>query len=54
VYGGNPGKKVNISLKRIFGKAKLAAEREYTQLEDFAKNLDSIDQLEKWDGAYYF
>ncbi|MCM4170477.1 M3 family peptidase [Arenibacter sp. TNZ] len=45
--------KVYHFLNELLEKAKPAAEREYTQLEDFAKNLDSIDQLEKWDGAYY-
>jgi peptidyl-dipeptidase Dcp len=34
-------------------KAKPAAEREFKNLEDFAKDLDNIDQLQKWDGSYY-
>ena len=37
----------------LLAKAKPAAEREFVQLTDFAKSLDGIDQLEKWDGAYY-
>lgn len=45
--------KVYNFLNELLEKAKPAAEREYTQLEDFAKSIDSIDQLEKWDGAYY-
>ena len=32
---------------------KPAAIREYENLEKFAKDLDGIDQLQKWDGAYY-
>ena len=34
-------------------KSKPAAEKEFAQLSAFAKELDGIDQLEKWDGAYY-
>jgi Zn-dependent oligopeptidase len=37
----------------LLEKAKPAAEREFKNLEDFAKKLDSIDRLEKWDGSYY-
>ncbi len=40
-------------LNEILEKAKPAAEREFKQLEGFAKELDGIDHLEKWDGAYY-
>ena len=40
-------------LNDILEKAKLAAEREYKQLENFAKDSDGIDQLQKWDGTYY-
>jgi len=40
-------------LNEILEKAKPAAEREFKQLENFAKELDGIDQLQKWDGAYY-
>lgn len=40
-------------LNEILEKAKPAAEREFKQLESFAKELDGIDHLEKWDGAYY-
>ena len=37
----------------LLEKAKPAAVREFNNLQDFAKDLDSIDRLEKWDGAYY-
>ncbi|HJS00390.1 MAG TPA: M3 family metallopeptidase, partial [Flavobacterium sp.] len=37
----------------LLAKAKPAAKKEFAQLTDFAKNLDGIEQLEKWDGAYY-
>ena len=37
----------------LLEKAKPAAEREFRNLENFAKDLDNIDQLQKWDGAYY-
>ncbi|WP_106792542.1 M3 family metallopeptidase [Aquimarina sp. Aq78] len=40
-------------LNEILEKAKPAAEREFEQLESYAKELDGIDQLQKWDGAYY-
>jgi peptidyl-dipeptidase Dcp len=40
-------------LNEILEKAKPAAEREFKRLESFAKELDGIDQLQKWDGAYY-
>ncbi len=48
----NP-EKVNQFLNNLLAKAKPAAEREFVQLTEFAKQLDRIDQLEKWDGAYY-
>lgn len=37
----------------LLEKAKPAAEQEYKNLENFAKELDNIDRLEKWDGSYY-
>lgn len=46
-------KKVYDFLNELLIKAKPAAEREFAQLEDFAKQLDGIDNLQKWDGAYY-
>ncbi|MCK8480066.1 M3 family metallopeptidase [Psychroserpens algicola] len=40
-------------LNELLDKAKPAAVREFQNLEAFAKELDQIDRLEKWDGAYY-
>jgi Zn-dependent oligopeptidase len=37
----------------LLAKAKPAAQKEFNQLSAFAKDLDGIEQLEKWDGAYY-
>ncbi|WP_309640124.1 M3 family metallopeptidase [Flavobacterium sp.] len=48
----NP-EKVTSFLSDLLAKAKPAAEREFKQLAQFAKDLDGIEQLEKWDGAYY-
>ncbi|MCJ1807250.1 M3 family metallopeptidase [Flavobacterium covae] len=48
----NP-EKVKSFLNDLLTKAKPAAEREFAQLMGFAKKMDGIDQLEKWDGAYY-
>ena len=45
--------KVHGFLKELLEKAKPAAIREFKQLEDFAKEVDDIDRLEKWDGSYY-
>ena len=44
---------VKSFLNDLLGKAKPAALREMTQLTEFAKALDGIETLEKWDGAYY-
>jgi Zn-dependent oligopeptidase len=48
----NP-EKVKSFLNDLLAKAKPAAEKEFAQLAAFAKELDEIEQLEKWDGAYY-
>ena len=48
----NPNK-VKSFLNDLLTKAKPAAEREFEQLSAFAKELDGIEKLEKWDGAYY-
>jgi len=48
----NP-EKVKSFLNDLLIKAKPAAEREFQQLTNFAKKLDGIDQLQKWDGSYY-
>ena len=45
--------KVHSFLNELLSKAKPAAEREFKQLENFAKKLDNIDRLEKWDSSYY-
>ena len=45
--------KVRSFLNELLDKAKPAAEREFKQLEDFAKELDGIEQLQKWDSGYY-
>jgi peptidyl-dipeptidase Dcp len=45
--------KVLSFLNDLLEKAKPAAEKEIAKLSAFAKELDGIDQLEKWDGAYY-
>lgn len=44
---------VKTFLNDLLAKAKPAAEKEFEQLTAFAKELDGIDQLEKWDGPYY-
>jgi oligopeptidase A len=44
---------VQSFLNDLLAKAKPAAQKEFAQLTAFAKELDGIDQLEKWDGAYY-
>lgn len=48
----NPSK-VKSFLAELLEKAKPAAQREFDTLAKFAKDLDGIEQLEKWDGAYY-
>jgi Zn-dependent oligopeptidase len=45
--------KVLSFLNDLLAKAKPAAEKEFAQLSSFAKELDGIDRLEKWDSAYY-
>ena len=47
-----PEKVINFS-NDLLKKARPAASREFKNLENYAKKLDGIDQLEKWDGAYY-
>jgi len=48
----NPDK-VKSFLNDLLVKAKPAAEREFAELTAFAKELDGIHHLEKWDGSYY-
>lgn len=45
--------KVKSFLEDLLTKAKPAAQAEFAELSDFAKNLHNIEQLEKWDGSYY-
>jgi peptidyl-dipeptidase Dcp len=48
----NPAKVISF-LNDLLEKAKPAAEKEFAELTAFAKELDGIDQLQKWDGTYY-
>jgi peptidyl-dipeptidase Dcp len=48
----NPDKVISF-LNDLLEKAKPAAEKEFAELTAFAKELDGIDHLEKWDGSYY-
>ena len=45
--------KVNAFLQDLLDKAKPAANAEFKNLQEFAKELDEIDELQKWDSAYY-
>src|SRR5690606_25188699 len=45
--------KVEAFLQDLLEKSKPADVREFRELEEFAKKLDNIDRLEKWDAAYY-
>ena len=45
--------KVKSFLNELLEKAKPAAQKEFDELTAFAKELDGIERLEKWDGAYY-
>jgi len=40
-------------LKDLLQKAKPAALKQFRELSDYAKSLNGLDYLEKWDGAYY-
>lgn len=46
-------KKVQSFLNELLEKAKPAAQKEFAELTAFARELDGIDRLEKWDSAYY-
>ena len=48
----NPAKVISF-LNDLLEKAKPAAEKEFAELTAFAKELDGIDHLQKWDGTYY-
>ena len=45
--------KVKTFSMDLLAKAKPAALKEFAELSAFAKKIDGIEQLEKWDGAYY-
>lgn len=45
--------KVNTFMQELLEKAKPAAKKEFEELEKFAKDLEGIDKLQKWDGAYF-
>ncbi len=47
-----PNKVIDF-LTELLDKAKPAALKEFAQLERYAKEIGNIDQLEKWDSAYY-
>ncbi len=49
---GTP-EKVTAFLNDLLEKAKPVALKEFQELEAFAKELDNIEHLEKWDSAYY-
>lgn len=40
-------------LEDLLQKAKPAANKEFEELQEFAKEEDDIEQLQKWDSAYY-
>jgi len=44
---------VHSFLSELLEKAKPAAKEEFKTLEAFAKEIDGIERLEKWDGSYY-
>ncbi len=44
---------VMVFLQDLYEKALPAAQKEFQLLSDFAKRLDGIETLEKWDAAYY-
>ena len=50
---GRNSRKSDYFSNELLQKAKPAAKREFQDLANYAKNLDGIEQLQKWDGAYY-
>ncbi len=48
----NP-KTVTTFLQELLEKAKPAALKEFSELENFSQELEGIDQLQKWDASYY-
>jgi peptidyl-dipeptidase Dcp len=49
---GTP-QRVESFLSDLMSKAKPAAQKQFAELQEFARNLDGNDRLEKWDGGYY-
>jgi peptidyl-dipeptidase Dcp len=47
-----PEKVIEFS-NNLLEKAKPAAQKEFENLSNYAKRIDGIDELQKWDGAYY-
>ena len=45
--------KVDSFLNEMLEKARPAAKREFEELENFAKDRDGIDRLQKWDAGFY-
>ena len=45
--------KVHEFLNELLEKAKPAALREFRDLQEFARKLDGLERLEKWDAAFY-
>ncbi|MEM7187026.1 MAG: M3 family metallopeptidase [Bacteroidota bacterium] len=45
--------KVHAFLNELLEKAKPAAQKEFDELQAFARSLDGIESLQKWDAAYY-
>ncbi|WP_027127068.1 M3 family metallopeptidase [Gelidibacter mesophilus] len=45
--------KVEAFLEELLAKAKPAALAEFEELQEFARNKDKINRLEKWDSGYY-
>jgi peptidyl-dipeptidase Dcp len=44
---------VSKFLSDLLSKSMSAAQREFEELQEYAKKLDGIDRLESWDSAYY-
>ena len=44
---------VQTFLNNLLKKAKPAALKEFENLQKFAQDLDGLEQLQKWDSAYY-
>ena len=49
----NSPKKVMDFLTELLEKARPAAQKEFEELRAFAKEMDGIGDIQKWDGAYY-